>query len=454
MKPIYSFVLLFFLSCAEDKQSTPNIVLIIGDDHGWPYYGFMGNEYVETPVLDQLADSGFVFTNGHVTSSVCRPSLRTLLTGLYPLQFDNYLDSMKSRFKNEDTTLNDLEKGLGLVKFEHSIIRNFHTLPKMLKQKSYSSFEGGKYWEGTYKMGGFDDGMSNRFGDELFKDYHLLLAMAGGDGLKFARETQKPLYDFIDSLDNQPFFIWYAPMLPHTPFNPPEDLLALYKNKDISESAKVYYAMCTWFDRSLGEFIKYLERKNLLENTILIYVNDNGWQQDPYDDYTGSLEFSTLGGPRGKKSLYDFGFRTPIIISYKWLKRKGERYSGIVSTTDLFTTILDYAGVNKPNYLPGSSLRPVVNGSDFHRDKIIHYIKNPRVPGDPWANDSTGYSYRTNRWHFLWVPERDFMELYDVKKDPYEKNELSKDSIGVVSMIKKEIITWNEEILNKAIFPQ
>ena len=77
----------------------------------------------------------------------------------------------------------------------------------------------------------------------------------------------------------------------------------------------------------------------MLENTILIYVNDNGWQQDPQDDYTGSLEFSTLGGPRGKKSLYDFGFRTPIIISYKWLKRKGERYSGIVSTTDLFTTI-------------------------------------------------------------------------------------------------------------------
>ena len=128
MKPIYSLIILLFLSCAEDKQSTPNIVLIIGDDHGWPYYGFMGNEYVETPVLDQLADSGFVFTNGHVTSSVCRPSLRTLLTGLYPLQFDNYLDSMKSRFKYQDTTLNDLEKGLGLVKFEHSIIRNFHTL--------------------------------------------------------------------------------------------------------------------------------------------------------------------------------------------------------------------------------------------------------------------------------------------------------------------------------------
>ena len=138
----------------------------------------------------------------------------------------------------------------------------------------------------------------------------------------------------------------------------------------------------------------------------------------------------------------------------KWLKNKGERYSGIVSTTDLFTTILDYAGVNKPNYLPGSSLRPVVNGSDFHRDKIIHYIKNPRVPGDPWANDSTGYSYRTNRWHFLWVPERDFMELYDVKKDPFEQKELSKDSIGVISMINREIITWNEEILNKAIFPQ
>ena len=93
-----TFIILF--SCNSKDDDPPNIVLIIGDDHGWPYYGFMGNEIVNTPVLDSLANNGIVFTNGHVTSSICRPSLRTLLTGLYPIQFDHYLDSMKNVFKN------------------------------------------------------------------------------------------------------------------------------------------------------------------------------------------------------------------------------------------------------------------------------------------------------------------------------------------------------------------
>ena len=445
---------LFLFSCASQNVNPPNIVLIIGDDHGWPYYGFMGNEVVETPVLDKLANEGFVFSDGHVTSSICRPSLRTLLTGLYPIQFDNYLDSMKAEFRNSDTSLNKLEKGLSLAKYEHGIIEKFFTLPEMLRARDYKSFEGGKYWEGTYEMGGFDAGMSDRFGDELFKDYHLLLAMAGGDGLKFARETQKPVYEFIEANKDHPLFIWYAPMLPHTPFNPPDDLLQIYSDKDISESAKVYYAMCTWFDRSLGEFIKYLDTKELLENTILIYVNDNGWEQSPNEDYTESMEYSTLGGPKGKKSLYDFGFKTPIIFNYGWLKNKGKSYSGIVSTTDLFATILDLAGVDKPSYLTGSSLEPVINGEIFQRKKIIHYIKNPRVPGDPWANDSTGYSYRTDRWHFMWIPDRDFMELYDIENDPFEQDEISNEHIELVSSIKEEIIDWNKGILSKGIFPK
>ena len=455
MKNIVVTIFLFLISCRSLDESTPNIVLIIGDDHGWPYYGFMENDIVETPVLDKLANEGVLFKNGHVTSSVCRPSLRTLLTGIYPIQFDNYLDSMKTNFVSRDTSKSDLKKDLSLAMYEHQIIKDFFTLPEMLRTRNYKSFEGGKYWEGTYEMGGFDDGMSDRLGVDLLKDYHILLAMAGGDGLKFARETQKPVYNFLDKVNNGPFFIWYAPMLPHTPFDPPSDLLEIYQDMDISESAKIYYAMCTWFDRSLGEFINYLDKNKQLENTILIYVNDNGWEQDPQIDYTNSLEFSTLGGPKGKKSLYDFGFKTPIIFNYSWLKNKGAIYDNLVSTVDIFTTILDYAGVNKPAYLQGLSIRPLVEGSkNISRKKIINYVKNPRVPGDPWSNDSTGFSYRSDRWHLLWVPDRNFVELYDIKADPYETNEISSSNIDTVEVIKEEIVFWNEEILKRDIFPK
>ena len=124
---IYLALILIF-SCNSNENSQPNIVLIIGDDHGWPYYGFMGNDIVKTPVLDSLANSGTVFTNGHVTSSICRPSLRTLLTGLYPIQFDNYLDSMKIDFMESNEYQSQIENDFALAEFEHHIIKDFHSL--------------------------------------------------------------------------------------------------------------------------------------------------------------------------------------------------------------------------------------------------------------------------------------------------------------------------------------
>ena len=450
---IYLALILIF-SCNSNENSQPNIVLIIGDDHGWPYYGFMGNDIVKTPVLDSLANSGTVFTNGHVTSSICRPSLRTLLTGLYPIQFDNYLDSMKIDFMESNEYQSQIENDFALAEFEHHIIKDFYTLPEMLRERGYRSFEAGKYWEGTYEMGGFDDGMSYRSGESLYEDYHILLAMAGGDGLKFARETQEPVYSFIKNNKEHPFFIWYAPMLPHTPFNPPSDLLEIYKDLDISESAKVYYAMCTWFDRSLGEFLKFLRKENELDNTLLIYINDNGWQQDPDEDYTNSLEYSTIGGPKGKKSLYDFGYRTPIIFNKKNDIKGGLRSDELVSSIDVFTTILDYANSNIPKYLTGKSLVNLIKGEKTPiRKKIITYLKNPRVPGDPWAKGETGYSYRSKDWHSFWVPQLDKINLYNIIDDPYELNEISKKYPEKVIEIKREIISWNKYIKGREIFP-
>ena len=203
---IFFLITLFISNCINGTHERPNIVLIIGDDHGWPYYGFMSNQIVQTPVLDELARTGTVFVNGQVTSGICRPSLRTLLTGLYPIQFDNYLDSMKSNYLLMNNFANEQEQNLALINYEHQIIRDFYTLPEMLKKNHYKSFEGGKFWEGTYEMAGFDDGMSRRFGKELYQDYHILLAMAGGDGLEFARKTQQPVYDFISSNKENPFF--------------------------------------------------------------------------------------------------------------------------------------------------------------------------------------------------------------------------------------------------------
>jgi len=453
LKIYISFLIIICaFSCNNHVIERPNIVLIIGDDHGWPYYGFMGSDIVQTPTLDELARNGTLFINGQVTSSICRPSLRTLLTGLYPIQFDNYLDSMKSIYLKLNNFKDEEQQNFSLANYEHQIIRDFYTLPEMLKENNYNSFEGGKYWEGTYEMAGFDDGMSSRIGKELYKDYHLLLAMAGGDGLKFARETQKPLFDFIDSNKDNPFFIWYAPMLPHTPFNPPEDLLDIYKDIEISESAKIYYAMCTWFDRCLADFFKYLKNNGEYDNTLFIYINDNGWEQDANIDYTGSFEFSALGGPRGKKSLYDFGFRTPIIFNYGKEIKANTIKNSLVSTTDVFVTILDYAGLEKPSYLLGESLKTIIDGkSNSIRKDIIGYLKKTRVSGNPWSDGSTGYTYRSDKWHYQWIPDSNKSKLFDISKDPFCDNDLSLNQNNLIIKFQKNIIDWNKNIIKRKI---
>ena len=131
----YAFLIvassLTIVACAGDsdvERPPPNIIMILGDDHGYEYFGFMGSNMVKTPHLDEMAAEGVLFPNGHVTATVCPPSLRTLLTGLYPMQYDHLAGQ-----------ISDIPAG-------QSSITHFNTLPKMLAHVGYRSFEGGKYW--------------------------------------------------------------------------------------------------------------------------------------------------------------------------------------------------------------------------------------------------------------------------------------------------------------------
>ena len=153
------------------------------------------------------------------------------------------------------------------------------TLPRLLAEKGYVSLQTGKWWQGDYRRGGFTHGMTKgqRHGDE---------------GLDIGRKTMQPIFDFIADARKagKPFFVWYAPMLPHTPHNPPERLLAKYKDKAPSPPVAKYWAMVEWFDETCGQLLDHLETEKLAENTIVVYVTDNGWIQDPDGAALGAVE--------------------------------------------------------------------------------------------------------------------------------------------------------------------
>jgi uncharacterized sulfatase len=259
---------------AGKAQESPNIVLIISDDHGWTDYSMMGHPNVRTPHLDRLASQGLVFRRGYVPSSLCCPSLGAIITGLYPHQ--------------SKITCNDppvpagaaaAAKAAAFREGREVMCRHLEavpTLPRLLARRGYLSLQTGKWWQGEYRRGGFTHGMTEggRHGDA---------------GLAIGRKTMQPIFDFIQTArrQNKPFFVWYAPMMPHSPHDPPQRLLDKYTPQTKSPHLARYWAMVEWFDETCGQLLDYLDQQRLADDTIVLYVADNGWVQDP--EGTGPL---------------------------------------------------------------------------------------------------------------------------------------------------------------------
>ena len=326
---------------AQDRPGQPpNILLIISDDHSWTDYGFMGHPHIRTPHLDRLARESRLFPRGYVPASLCSPSLASILTGRYPHQHKVVCNDPP---RPEETTRANFYKTASFREGRERLadfIEETPTLPRLLATRGYLSLQTGKWWQNHPSRGGFTHGMSH--GDEVRGGRH------GDLGLEIGRKGLQPVYDFIQTAQEQkkPFFIWYAPFLPHSPHNPPEHLLKKYEPLAPSIHVARYWAMVEWFDQTCGELLDHLRKNNLEGDTVVAYVADNGWIQ--------SLDNPRFA-PRSKQSPHDGGLRTPIMLH--WPGRiSPAKIEPPVSSIDLMPTLLKIAGVSPPEDLPGIDL--------------------------------------------------------------------------------------------------
>ena len=438
---------------AQARQDVPpNIVLIIGDDHGYPYFGFTGSRHVHTPNMDTLAAAGAVFHLGHTTSNHCRPALQSLMTGQVPIRYDFLARALHARASAASPAYQaatDADRRQWDVQFHSHVMRDFVTLPRMLAKRGYVSFQGGKWWEQSYENGGFTEGMSTGWDAERWGRPGWFADFMGGEGLALTRETQQPVYDFIDRHLSRPFFLWYAPLLPHTPFDAPQIYTRRYADTSLSQTAKAYYSNCTWFDDGVGDLVAYIAGKGLLARTLFVYVNDNGWEQEPFAEYAGNAELEANGGPRGKKSLHDLAFRTPIVLHWSGRITPAVFPDELVSTLDIVPTILDYAGVPAPEGLPGHSLRPVVEGNTAAlRTALIGHVTGLRSPHDVMGRNAEGFYVRTRRWHFIWYKDDGRVALYDMVQDPKADHDVADGHPRQVTEFLQMIEQWRTEALS------
>ncbi|HVK17346.1 MAG TPA: sulfatase [Fimbriiglobus sp.] len=422
---ILVFVALGCASRLTAAENPPNVVLIVADDHGWTDYGFMGHPHVKTPHLDRLAAQSLTFRRGYVPASLCCPSLASLISGRYPHQHkvtsnDPPMPSgmMPGQFQKSQAFLDCRE-----VMTKH--LEAVPTLPRLLAQKGYVSLQTGKWWQGDYRRGGFTHGMTKgqRHGDE---------------GLDIGRKTMQPVFDFAADARKagKPFFVWYAPMLPHTPHNPPERLLAKYRNKAPSLPVAKYWAMVEWFDETCGQLLDHLEKEKLADNTIVVYVADNGWIQDP----DGALSV------RSKRTPYDAGLRMPILIRWPG-KIKPRSSDALASSLDIMPTILVAVGLPAGKDLPGLNL---LDEAAVGRRKTLHgecHTHNAVDLNDPAKNVRHRWIIDGN-WKLI-VPhvpaDKDGPgepELYDLAADQLEKTNRIAEKPDVAATLRKKLDAW------------
>jgi uncharacterized sulfatase len=434
MNKIFPFVLLALLGVlsapAAAPASRPNVIVIISDDHGWADYGFMGHPHIATPALDQLAARSITFTRGYSPVPLCRPSLATIATGLYPHQH---------RVTGNDPALPDAgvnaQTGRANPKYAryyNTIIENFRSRPNFVRDltaRGYRSFETGKWWEGDpVQTAGFTAAMTVGTGKG---DRH------GGAGLEIGRQGLAPITQFIEQSGARPWLVWYAPLLPHAPHTPPADLLAKYLKLAPTEPIARYWACVEWFDRTCGELFSYLDQKGLRENTIVLYTTDNGWIQNP--------DQANRFAPRSKQSPYEGGHRTPIMISWPGHIAPRMDRTQVASNIDLWPTLAALLKTPAPTNLPGLNLTDptaLAKRTTIHGEALAHNIADVDDP-----TRSLQHRWIIQGWSKLIVPDPRNLptaqtELYDLQSDPWEKNNLAPQQPDRVRELRQQLDAW------------
>jgi arylsulfatase A-like enzyme len=360
------------LELAITQDNRPNILLIYTDDQGTLDAGCFGAKDINTPVLDKLATQGVKFTQAY-SHTVCCPSRAALLTGRAPQRSG----------VNQWTSCNPNDQ-VGRVMNLKEI-----TIAEHLKENGYKTGLIGKWHLGATMnhgpldhgfdvffgfRGGFIDYYSHKFlhanwQKPQFHDLYRGKEEIFEDGKYFPDMQVAEANEFIETNKDQPFFLYLPFSLPHYPEQPDPTFVNQYKNLKWPRNS--YAPMITTVDNRIGQVLDKLDALNLRDNTIIIYMSDNGHSTEDYYNWDVSYGGNGGGGYTGKwrgakGSFFEGGLRVPAVISYPKLFPKGESRDQVILNLDILPTICEILDISIPkNKLDGKSIIEVVKSNDI-----------------------------------------------------------------------------------------
>ena len=421
-------------------RSALNVVFLLADDLGWGDLSCYGNRRFRTPHLDRLAAEGTLFTHYYQAGSVCSPSRAALMTGKYPaeLRIHGHLATPQQNAQRDMP--NHLDPAVP-------------TLARLLRQAGYKTIHIGKWHLGRpndapqgLSLYGFDVA---RWIDCQEGDRNLW-------GIQERPQASRELIDAaiaeIEAHRSGPFYcqVWFND--PHAPLAPSPEQMATFRRQTpegFTSPFMVYAATVVEMDRQIGRLMQKLKELGLEDRTIIVFSSDNG----PEDIDIGNAAWSAYGsaGPlRGRKrSLYEGGIRVPLIVRGPTVPAGRVDDRSVICGVDFLPTVCELAGWEIPaevrEGIRGQSMAAAWRGEETPRSQPLFWEWRFRIFNHPW-NRSPLLAVREGDWKLLLNPDQSRVELYDIRQDPGEQNNLADRHPEITARLAEKAITWQKTL--------
>ncbi|MFW6308797.1 MAG: sulfatase [bacterium] len=451
----------------------PNIIFILMDDMGWKDIGCYGSEFYETPNIDKLAQEGMRFTEGYAACPVCSPTRASILTGKYPARVGvtDWIDFGGNTHPCRG-------KLVDVPYIDHLPLEE-KSLAQALKEGGYNTWHVGKWHLGDepyypenqgfeVNIGGCEMGSPGR--DGYFSPYNIENLEDGPEGEYLTDRLTDEVIELIKNNDEKPFYLNLDYYAVHTPIMGKKKYVKKYKEKQkgmgldqvktfeegahfptehkkdrkikrrLVQSDPEYAAMIQSVDENIGRIMKTLEEVDEADNTVVVFYSDNGGLATAEGSPTCNAPLS-----EGKGWMYEGGTREPLIIKWPGQIKPDTICREPVTSPDFYPTILEMAGLDliPEQHQDGESLLPLLKGEadSLKRDAIYwHYPHYGNQGGTP------GSSIRMGDYKLIHFFEEDEVELYNLKEDIGEENDLSRQKPELAEKMESMLKKWREDI--------
>lgn len=456
---LFLFLVFLLQGCNNTPQEDaekPNVLIVLFDDLGYDDLGVHGNEIIETPNVDAMAENGVQFDNFYV-NPVCAASRASLLTGRFFLRTGvSHVHGGKDFLALDETTLGDV-----------------------FSKNGYSTAIWGKWHTGdAYEYYPWQRGFGEAFKARLYK-HRNAEGEFNGKPVSTNKWADKVIADyatdFLQRHRKKPFFAFVSLLAPHTPLDAPESVVQKYIDKGLSQNLATLYGMVDYSDQQLGRIFNTLEETGLDENTIVLIMSDNGPAVNRRQLSDKDREIRYVNNYRGHKGdIWENGVKSPLFV--KWGDNLKKRtIEELVDITDIFPTLVDITGIaHEPEkQIDGASFKNLLFENSREQKKVSFNYANRAWPPSHEPYDPDGkyeeyrpvdkdtinpwrqvISIRTPRYKLLRNPgiegnfnTPDSVVLIDMQKDPKETTNIVDQHPQVVAELNESLLNWYENIL-------